>query len=53
MGVHEEIEAEKAKTVAFIDAGKYFDAAKHMYADHFIARMRGSLVDSHQGKIRS
>ncbi|CAM6001351.1 unnamed protein product, partial [Sphagnum balticum] len=50
MGVHEEIEAEKAKTRAFIEAGKYCDAAKHLYADHFISRMRGTLVDSHQGK---
>jgi len=53
MGVHEEIEAEKAKALAFIEAGKYCDAAKHLYADHFISRMRGTLVDSHQGRRRS
>ncbi|CAM6000635.1 unnamed protein product [Sphagnum balticum] len=53
MGVHEEIEAEKDKARAFIEAGKYCDAAKHLYADHFISRMRGTLVDSHQGRRRS
>jgi len=49
MGVHEEIEAEKAKTRALIEAGKYLDAAKHLYADKFVARMRGTHVDTHQG----